>query len=131
LIEPTIRHLAWWLFTRDDGLTEATERELVAKTTEFLHERGYETILTMDKITNLGFATIQCMAAELTFPPYPEEHNFTLLAEAGQLGVALAPYLERRLIGRTTGLPNLPIPPEWSNLFERWAERKANFVDLS
>jgi hypothetical protein len=43
LIEPTIRHLAWWLFTRKNGLTEATERELVARTTDFLHERGYET----------------------------------------------------------------------------------------
>lgn len=44
LVEPTIRYLAWWLFTREDSRAAATERELVAKTTEFLHDRGYETV---------------------------------------------------------------------------------------
>ena len=43
LIEPTLRYLAWWLFTRDDNQASATELELVAKTTEFLHGREYET----------------------------------------------------------------------------------------
>ncbi len=43
LVEPTLRHLAWWLFTREDGQTAATERELIVKAAEFLHERGYET----------------------------------------------------------------------------------------
>lgn len=42
LIEPTLRHLAWWLFTRDDAQSAVTERELVAATTEFLSERGFE-----------------------------------------------------------------------------------------
>jgi hypothetical protein len=43
LVEPTLRYLAWWLFTREDSRTAATERELVAKAAEFLYERGYET----------------------------------------------------------------------------------------
>jgi NACHT domain len=43
LVEPTLRNLAWWLFTREDSRTVATERELVAKASEFLYGRGYET----------------------------------------------------------------------------------------
>jgi len=43
LVEPTLRYLAWWLFTREDSRTTATERELITKTTEFLNGRGYET----------------------------------------------------------------------------------------
>jgi hypothetical protein len=41
LVEPALRHLAWWLFTRSDSQTAVTERELVATTTEFLrHKRS-------------------------------------------------------------------------------------------
>jgi NACHT domain len=43
LVEPTLRYLAWWLFTHEDSKTAATERELITKTAEFLYERGYET----------------------------------------------------------------------------------------
>ena len=43
LVEPTLRYLAWWLFTRENGQTAATERELIVETTEFLYGRGYET----------------------------------------------------------------------------------------
>jgi hypothetical protein len=43
LVEPSLRYLAWWLFTREDSQTAATERELIAKTAEFLYGRGYET----------------------------------------------------------------------------------------
>ena len=43
LVDPTLRYLAWWLFTRKDSQTAATEGELISKTTEFLHGRGYET----------------------------------------------------------------------------------------
>jgi hypothetical protein len=42
LVEPTIRYLAWWLFTREDGRAEVTERELGDRATEFLFGRGYE-----------------------------------------------------------------------------------------
>jgi NACHT domain len=42
LVEPTIRYLAWWLFTREDSRTETTERDLRAKAAEFLFGRGYE-----------------------------------------------------------------------------------------
>jgi len=42
LIEPTLRYLAWWLFTREDTQTAATESELEAKTTQFLLQRGFE-----------------------------------------------------------------------------------------
>jgi hypothetical protein len=42
LIEPTLRHLAWWLFTREQTQVAVTERELVAETTIFLHGRGFE-----------------------------------------------------------------------------------------
>jgi hypothetical protein len=42
LVEPTIRYLAWWLFTREDSRAETTERELGAKAAEFLFGRGYE-----------------------------------------------------------------------------------------
>jgi hypothetical protein len=42
LLEPALRHLAWWLFTRDDAQSAVTERELVARTTVFLHGLGFE-----------------------------------------------------------------------------------------
>jgi NACHT domain len=42
LLEPALRHLAWWLFTRDDAQSEVTERELVTATTGFLQDRGFE-----------------------------------------------------------------------------------------
>ncbi len=42
LLEPTIRHLAWWLFTRSDSRESVTEHELVSVTAEFLQERGME-----------------------------------------------------------------------------------------
>jgi NACHT domain len=43
LVEQAIRHLAWWLFTRaDGGRAQATERELAARTAEFLHGRAFE-----------------------------------------------------------------------------------------
>jgi hypothetical protein len=42
LIEPTLQHLAWWLFTRDQVQSAVTERELVKQTTAFLHGPGFE-----------------------------------------------------------------------------------------
>ena len=42
LVERALRHLAWWLFTRDETQAAVTERELVAETTKFLHTRGFE-----------------------------------------------------------------------------------------
>jgi NACHT domain len=44
LVEPTLRHLAWWLLTREDNRTTASEHELVAETTEFMRQREYETL---------------------------------------------------------------------------------------
>jgi hypothetical protein len=44
LLEPALRYLAWWLFSRDNAQAAVTERELTAKTTEFLHRRGFESI---------------------------------------------------------------------------------------
>lgn len=41
LLEPALRHLAWWLFNRDKA-QQVTERVLVTATTEFLHGRGFE-----------------------------------------------------------------------------------------
>ena len=37
-----MRHLAWWLFCRNEARTAVTERELVAETTAFLRGRGFE-----------------------------------------------------------------------------------------
>jgi hypothetical protein len=42
LIEPTLRHLAFWLFTRSQTQNAVTERELIAETTRFFHGRGFE-----------------------------------------------------------------------------------------
>ncbi|WP_328846921.1 NACHT domain-containing protein [Streptomyces sp. NBC_00258] len=42
LVEPALRHLALWLFTRDDEAHAVTERELVDRAVEFLDGRGYE-----------------------------------------------------------------------------------------
>ena len=42
LVEPILCHLAWWLFTRDNSEFTVTEHELVAVTTDFLSERGFE-----------------------------------------------------------------------------------------
>ncbi len=44
LLEATLRHLSWWLFSRDDAKSAVTERELIATTTSFLRERGFESI---------------------------------------------------------------------------------------
>ena len=41
-VKPALRHLAWWLFTRYETQAAVTERELVAKTADFLHDRGFE-----------------------------------------------------------------------------------------
>ena len=43
LVEPTIKHLAWWIFTGGDARTAVTERELIAETAKFLHGPGFET----------------------------------------------------------------------------------------
>lgn len=42
LIEPALRHLAWWMFTSDSTQPVVTERELTDATTRFLHGRGFE-----------------------------------------------------------------------------------------
>ncbi len=42
LVEPTLRHLAWWLFTRDSTQPVVSERDLVDEATGFLHGRGFE-----------------------------------------------------------------------------------------
>jgi hypothetical protein len=42
LLEPSLRHLAWWLFARDATQTAVTERELVNETSEFLHGTAFE-----------------------------------------------------------------------------------------
>jgi NACHT domain len=42
LVEPALRHLAWWLFTGDNNQPAVTERDLVAATAAFLYERGFE-----------------------------------------------------------------------------------------
>lgn len=44
LLQPALRHLAWWLFTRVDTQTAVTERELISAATEFLHDRGFESL---------------------------------------------------------------------------------------
>ena len=41
-LEATLRHLAWWLFTREDAQSAVTERELVTATAGFLASRGFE-----------------------------------------------------------------------------------------
>lgn len=43
LVEPAVRHLAWWLFTRDKAQPTVTESQLIKETTKFLHGRGFET----------------------------------------------------------------------------------------
>ena len=42
LIEPTLRHLAYWLLTRADAQPTVAERELVAQTTAYFLGRGFE-----------------------------------------------------------------------------------------
>jgi len=42
LVEPAIRHLAWWLFTGDDPQAAVTEQRLISETAEFFRERGFE-----------------------------------------------------------------------------------------
>lgn len=39
---PLLRHLAWWLFTRDETQSAVTEPELVSRAAAFLHGRGFE-----------------------------------------------------------------------------------------
>lgn len=41
LVEPALRHIAYWLFTRD-GAPEVTEAALVEQAAGFLYERGFE-----------------------------------------------------------------------------------------
>ncbi|WP_051870287.1 NACHT domain-containing protein, partial [Streptomyces resistomycificus] len=42
LVEPALRHIAFWLFTRGADAPAVTERELVGGVVEFLDGRGYE-----------------------------------------------------------------------------------------
>ena len=42
LVEPAIRHLAWWLFNRENPQSAVTERQLIDETTAFLHGREFE-----------------------------------------------------------------------------------------
>jgi NACHT domain len=42
LLAPALRHLAWWLFTRDQAQPAVIEGELISETTAFLHGRGFE-----------------------------------------------------------------------------------------
>lgn len=42
LMEPVVRHIAWWMFTRDPVHSAATERDLAAEIARFLAGRGYE-----------------------------------------------------------------------------------------
>ena len=44
LIEPTLQHLAWWLFTQDQSQATVTEPELIKETAGFLNARGFESI---------------------------------------------------------------------------------------
>lgn len=41
-LEAALRHLAWWLFARDQPQSAVTERQLIGETTAFLHGRGFE-----------------------------------------------------------------------------------------
>ena len=43
LVEPALRHLAYWLFAREAAKQAVTERELVREATGFLYKRGFET----------------------------------------------------------------------------------------
>jgi NACHT domain len=42
LLNPVLRHLAWWLFTRNDTQPSVTQRVLVTQTAGFLRDRGFE-----------------------------------------------------------------------------------------
>ncbi|MFI1398075.1 NACHT domain-containing protein [Streptomyces sp. NPDC020681] len=42
LVEPALRHLAYWLFTQDRDPHAVAERELVGRVVDFLRARGYE-----------------------------------------------------------------------------------------
>jgi hypothetical protein len=42
LVEPALRHLAWWLFSHSQAQPAVTERELVQETTAFLTGRGFD-----------------------------------------------------------------------------------------
>lgn len=42
LLEPALRHLAWWLFEPNETRTAVTERELITETAVFLRGRGFE-----------------------------------------------------------------------------------------
>ena len=42
VLEPTLRHLAWWLFTRDSTHPVVTEGALIASTARFLHGTRFE-----------------------------------------------------------------------------------------
>jgi hypothetical protein len=39
-----LRYLAWWLFTREETHSAATERELIGTAAEFFHGRGFESV---------------------------------------------------------------------------------------
>ena len=43
LLEPALRHLAWWLYNGTAAGAAVTERDLIAKTAELLQRRGFET----------------------------------------------------------------------------------------
>jgi hypothetical protein len=48
LVEPALRHLAFWLFTRGQTQAAVTERDLIEETARFLHGRGFESTAEAD-----------------------------------------------------------------------------------
>jgi hypothetical protein len=44
LVEPAVRHLAWWLFNSQDSRGAVTERALIDEAAKFLHGRGFESV---------------------------------------------------------------------------------------
>jgi hypothetical protein len=41
-VEPSIQHLAWWLYINENSRAAVTERELIINAADFLHERAFE-----------------------------------------------------------------------------------------
>jgi NACHT domain len=88
----------------------------------------------LDAEACLGLAAVMCMSSELAESEARSrwELGVGMSSEAPtELSELIAGYISQRSNGVTTKLPVLPIPTEFRQLFQDWAERRVNFVAVT
>jgi len=91
--------------------------------------RKQEKFPILDEATCLGFAVVVCVSDELA-RPYHSEGRIAQPADKTSAAGLLYQYLARRREQGSDGLPDLPVPAEFRQLFRDWAEGQVSFVEF-